>query len=171
MEKATFAGGCFWCIEAAFSNLDGVISAVSGYTGGHKKNPSYEEVCTGTTGHYEAVQITFNPSKISYEEILKVFWSNIDPTDEGGQFADRGSQYRTAIFYHNEEQRKKAEESINKLKKTGKYAKSIATKIIKFKKFYEAEEYHQGYSEKNTERYNDYKEGSGRACYIRARGD
>ena len=165
LEKATFAGGCFWCIEDAFRSLKGVVEALSGYTGGHKENPTYEEVCSGSTGHYEAVQVSFDPSKISYEELLKRFWNQIDPTDQEGQFADRGSQYRTAIFYHSDEQRKKAEESKKNLQK--KFGKPIATSIIKAGKFYKAEEYHQDYSEKNPSHYNAYKEGSGRACYIK----
>lgn len=165
LEKATFAGGCFWCIEDAFRSLKGVVEALSGYTGGHKENPTYEEVCSGSTGHYEAVQVSFDPSKISYEELLKRFWNQIDPTDQEGQFADRGSQYRTAIFYHSDEQRKKAEVSKKNLQK--KFGKPIATSIIKAGKFYKAEEYHQDYSEKNPGHYNAYKEGSGRACYIK----
>lgn len=172
LEKATFAGGCFWCIEDAFKNVEGVVEVVSGYTGGSKENPTYEQVCSGTTGHYEAVQVTFDSSKISFDNLLDIFWSNVDPTDEGGQFADRGPQYRTAIFYHSEEQKKIAEESKKKLEASGKYEKPIAAKIIKFKKFYKAEEYHQDYSEKNPEHYKSYKEGSGRACYIKKmRGD
>ena len=149
LEKATFAGGCFWCIEDAFRNVEGVVEAVSGYTGGHKENPTYEEVCSGNTGHYEAVQVTFDESNVSYEKLLELFWSQIDPTDTEGQFADRGSQYMTAIFYHNKEQRKVAEESKKRLEETGKFDKPIATKIIKAGKFYKAEDYHQEYSEKN----------------------
>ena len=168
-EKATFAGGCFWCIEDAFRGLEGVVEAVSGYTGGHKENPTYEEVCSETTGHYEAVQVTFDPSKISYEDLLERFWSQIDPTDPEGQFADRGSQYRTAIFYHSAEQKRKAEQSKKLLE--NKFGKPIATKIIEFRKFFKAEEYHQEYSEKNPTQYNAYKEGSGMACYIKTRGE
>jgi peptide methionine sulfoxide reductase msrA/msrB len=171
LEKATFAGGCFWCIEDAFRSLKGVVEAVSGYTGGHEENPTYEDVCSRETGHYEAVQVTFDPTKISYEKLLGHFWSQIDPTDQGGQFTDRGSQYRTAIFYHSNEQRKKAEESKKRLENSGKLGKPIATKIIEFKKFYKAEEYHQDYSEKNPSHYSAYKEGSGRACYIKKMRD
>jgi methionine-S-sulfoxide reductase len=164
-ERATFAGGCFWCMEDAFSKLEGVIKVESGYTGGEKDNPTYEDVCSGETGHYEAIQITFDPSKVTYEKLLEIFWENIDPTDEGGQFADRGSQYRTAIFYHSEEQRKDAEKSKSNLEKTkGK----IATSIIKATKFFRAEEYHQDYSKKNASEYNFYKAASGRADYIRS---
>lgn len=167
--KATFAGGCFWCMQNAFKTLDGVVDAVAGYNGGHKEKPTYEEVCSGTTGHYEVVQVTFNPSKISYKELLDFFWKNIDPTDPEGQFADRGSQYRTAIFYHDEEQRKLAEESKKELERSGKLDKPIATQIIKFKKFYKAEEYHQDYSEKNPIQYKLYESGSRRKDYIKKR--
>ena len=167
LEKATFAGGCFWCIEDAFRKLEGVVEAISGYTGGKTENPSYEDVCSGTTGHYEAVQIAFDPEKISYEQLLDWFWKQIDPTDLDGQFADRGMQYRTAIFYHNEEQKNIAENSKRKLEESGKFDKPIATKILKAGKFYKAEKYHQDYSDKNPEHYKAYKEGSGRACYIK----
>jgi peptide methionine sulfoxide reductase msrA/msrB len=163
--KATFAGGCFWCMEDAFSNIEGVIKVESGYTGGEMENPTYEDVCSGKTGHLEAVRITFDPSIISYEKLLQVFWDNIDPNDEGGQFADRGSQYRTAVFYHSEEQRKAAEESKMKMEKTkGK----IATAIVKAVRFFRAEEYHQDYSKKNAPEYNFYKEASGRAEYVKS---
>ena len=162
LERATFAGGCFWCLDAAIRSLNGVIDVVSGYTGGQKENPTYEEVSTGKTGHYEAVQITFAPSKITYDELLDFFWRNVDPTDSGGQFADRGSQYQTAIFYHSEEQRIAAEKSKEKLVKSGKFNKPIATKIIMFTKFYDAEIYHQNYAEKNPIRFKFYKIGSGR---------
>ncbi|MBN1901076.1 peptide-methionine (S)-S-oxide reductase MsrA [Candidatus Sumerlaeota bacterium] len=166
-EKATFAGGCFWCVEAPFENLDGVIEATSGYTGGNRENPTYEEVCAGKTGHYEAVQITFDPAKISYQRLLEVFWRQIDPTDGGGQFADRGSQYKTAIFYHDEEQRKIAEESKNALEKSGKFNAPIATKILPASKFYKAEDYHQNYAKKCPIQYSAYKKGSGRENFIR----
>jgi peptide methionine sulfoxide reductase msrA/msrB len=167
LEKATFAGGCFWCMEDAFQRIEGVIEAVSGYTGGLKENPTYEEVSSGTTGHYEAVQITFDPSKISYEDLLNLFWRQIDPTDEQGQFADRGSQYRTAIFYHSQEQKLLAEKSRQELEKSGKFQKPIVTKIIPFTKFYPAEEYHQDYSSKKALQYKLYKKGSGREDFIR----
>lgn len=166
-EKATFAGGCFWCLDAAIRQIGGVIDVMSGYTGGQKENPTYEEVSSGTTGHYEAVQITFDPSKISYDALLQFFWRNIDPTDPGGQFADRGSQYQTAIFYHNEEQKILAERSKEKLEKSGKFSRPIATKIIPFTKFYEAESYHQNYSEKNPIRFKLYKTASGRESYLK----
>jgi peptide methionine sulfoxide reductase msrA/msrB len=166
-EKATFAGGCFWCVESPFEDMDGVIEAASGYTGGHKENPTYEEVCTGKTGHYEAVQITYDPVKISYKDLLDVFWRQIDPTDGGGQFADRGSQYKTAIFYHNEEQRKIAEESKKALEKSGKFKEPVATQILPATKFYKAEDYHQNYAKKCPIQYSSYKKGSGREKFIK----
>jgi len=162
IKKAIFAGGCFWCIEAAFKELDGVIEAVSGYTGGNKENPTYEEVSTGKTDHYEAVQIIYDPSKISYEKLLDHFWKQIDPTDAKGQFFDKGSQYQTAIFYLNETQKKQAEESKEKLEKSGKFNKPIATKILPASEFYKAEEYHQDYYKKKPIHYQQYKKGSGR---------
>lgn len=167
VEIATVAGGCFWCIEGFLEPMPGVYKVISGYTGGHTKNPTYEEVSTGTTGHYEAAQIYFNPEKISYKKILDAFWWHIDPADTGGQFADRGSQYMTAIFYHNEAQKKIAEESKKKLDASGKFNKPVATKILPFKVFYEAEEYHQDYYKKNAAHYNSYKEGSGRSAFIK----
>src|SRR3972149_5768908 len=138
--KATFAGGCFWCMETPFEKLDGVTEVISGYTGGKKVNPTYEEVSYGGTGHLESVQIIYDPSKITYSELLDVFWKQIDPTDPNGQFVDRGSQYRSAIFYHNDEQKRLAEKSLEELKKSGKYKKEIVTKIIKFSEFYKAED-------------------------------
>ncbi len=171
LEKATFAGGCFWCIEDTFQKIEGVIEAVSGYTGGHKENPTYEEVSSGTTGHYEAVQITFDPSKISYEDLLSLFWRQIDPTDEKRQFADRGSQYRTAIFYHNQEQKLLAEKSRQELEKSGKFQKPVVTQIIPFTKFYQAEEYHQDYASKKSLQYKLYKKGSGREKFIKEEWD
>ncbi len=167
LEKATFAGGCFWCMENAFESLEGVVDAVSGYTGGHKENPTYEEVSSGKTGHYEAVQITFDSTKISYEDLLNHFWIQIDPTDKGGQFADRGSQYRTAIFYHNQKQKTLAQKSKEDLDKSKKFDKPIVTEILPFTKFYKAEEYHQDYSRKETMQYELYKKGSGREKFIK----
>lgn len=166
-EKATFAGGCFWCVESPFEDLDGVIEAVSGYAGGQKENPTYEEVCAGKTGHFEAVQITYDPSRISYKDLLEVFWRQIDPTDAGGQFADRGSQYKTAIFYHDDGQKKVAEESKRDLEKSGKFKEPIATKILPASTFYKAEEYHQNYSRTCPIQYNSYKKGSGREKFIK----
>lgn len=160
--QATFAGGCFWCIEAAFEKLDGVKEAVSGYTGGQKENPTYEEVCSGTTGHLEAVRVTYDPSKIGYRQLLETFWEKIDPTDDRGQFADRGSQYRTAIFYHTPEQKRLAEESKAGLERSGRYDKPIATEIRAAAVFYPAEEYHQDYYRKNAARYEFYHSHSGR---------
>ena len=166
METATFAGGCFWCLESAFDQTPGVRAAVSGYTGGSTANPTYEGVCSGSTGHLEAVQVTYDPSRVSYAELLNVFWKNIDPTDAGGQFVDRGSQYRTAIFYHTEAQKKRAEESKTALQKSGLFGRPIATQIRKAEKFYPAEEYHQDYYRKNALRYRLYKEHSGRERYV-----
>lgn len=167
VEIATVAGGCFWCMEGYLEKIDGVYDVVSGYTGGHTENPTYEEVSSGATGHLEAAQIHFNPEKISYEKILKSFWWTIDPTDNGGQFADRGSQYTTAIFYHNERQKKIAEESKKALEASGKFKSPIATKILPLKVFHPAEEYHQDYYKKNPAHYHSYKELSGRAPFIR----
>lgn len=162
LEKATFAGGCFWCMEPPFQNLDGVVTVLSGYTGGKIKNPSYKETATGKTGHREAVQITYDPGKITYAELLKVFWRNIDPTDEGGQFYDRGTPYKTAIFYHDESQKKLAEKSKMDLQNSNKFKKPIVTEILIASEFYKAEDYHQDFYLKNPLRYNSYKKGSGR---------
>jgi len=167
MEKATFAGGCFWCMEPPFEALEGVSEVVVGYTGGNKDNPSYEEVSAGKTGHFEAIQIIYDASKVSYPELLDVFWKSIDPTDETGQFADKGARYKTAIFYHNAEQKRLAEESKKKLQESGKFTKLIAVKIIKASRFYTAEEYHQNYYKTNPKEYEAYKEGSGRAGYLK----
>jgi len=166
-ETATFAGGCFWCMEQPFDQIDGVIEVVSGYTGGTTKNPTYEQVSTGQTGHYEAVEITFDPAVVSYEMLLAHFWRQIDPTDAYGQFADRGSQYHTAIFYHDEKQKQIAEQSRKNLSKSGKFSKPIAVKILPAVEFYRAEEYHQCYYQKNPEHYERYKKGSGRAAFIK----
>lgn len=156
-EKATFAGGCFWCVQEAFDSLPGVIATVAGYTGGSRESPSYEEVCTGETGHVEALQILYDPQKITYEKLLSVFWHTIDPTDQEGQFADKGKQYRTKIFYHNEKQKHLAEESKKKL-----LIEAVYTEILPAVKFYPAEEYHQEYYRKNPLRYHFYREGCGR---------
>ena len=165
--KATFAGGCFWCMESPFEKLKGVIDVVSGYTGGHKENPNYKEVSTGGTGHVEAVQILFDPSQITYPELLEIFWKQVDPTDPGGQFVDRGGQYLAAIFYHSEEQRVLAEKSKKALEKSGIYEKPIVTKILKASKFYKAEDYHQDYHKKNPLRYKLYRFHSGRDKYLK----
>lgn len=166
LEVATLAGGCFWCIASDFEQVSGVAKVISGYTGGHKENPTYEEVSTGKTGHYEAVQVYYDPSKVSYEQILDVFWRHIDPMDAGGQFADRGPQYRTAIFYHDEEQKRIAERSKEDLEKSGRFKKPIVTQIVKFSRFYEAEFYHQDYHKKNPYRYKLYRLGSGRDQFL-----
>ncbi|MBE9503828.1 MAG: peptide-methionine (R)-S-oxide reductase MsrB [Proteobacteria bacterium] len=166
LEVATFAGGCFWCMEPPFEKLEGVGNVVSGYTGGHKTDPAYEEVSAGTTGHTEAIQVFYDPHKISYQELLNVFWRQIDPTDGGGSFVDRGSQYRSGIFYHNEEQKREAELSKANLDESGRYSKPIVTEITKFEKFYNAEDYHQDYYNKNPIRYKYYRYGSGRDKYI-----
>jgi len=166
IQTAIFAGGCFWCMEPPYDDLPGIISTTVGYTGGQVENPTYEEVSTGETGHAEAVKIVFDSTKISYAELLKVFWRNIDPTNPFGQFADRGSQYRTAIFYLDEDQKKAAEQSKKELEESGKFKDPIVTQIVKASEFYEAEEYHQEFYKKNPLRYNSYKVGSGRAGYL-----
>ncbi len=165
-EKATFAGGCFWCMVKPFDSYEGIESVMSGYTGGDLPNPTYEQVCSETTGHYEAVQITFQPDVFPYEKLLDVFWTQIDPTDAGGQFFDRGQSYQTAIFYHSEEQRLAAEKSKQELNNSGKFEKPVATKILPAKPFYLAETYHQDYYKKNPSHYNRYSVGSGRAGFI-----
>ncbi|UNL85831.1 peptide-methionine (S)-S-oxide reductase MsrA [Priestia koreensis] len=166
-ELATFAGGCFWCMVKPFDEQPGIISVVSGYTGGHKENPSYEDVCSETTGHYEAVQITFDPDVFPYEKLLTLYWQQIDPTDRGGQFADRGESYRTAIFYHNDQQKEAAEKSKQQLAENGPFSDPIVTDILPAQPFYEAEEYHQGYYKKNPIRYSMYRKGSGRERFLK----
>lgn len=165
-EKATFAGGCFWCMVKPFDTLPGIESVVSGYTGGDKPNPTYEEVCTNQTGHVEAVQITFQPDLFPYDRLLDVYWSQIDPTDAGGQFYDRGASYAPIIFTHTEEQRQAAEQSKQNLQASGKFSKPIAVEIRDAKPFYAAEGYHQDYYKKNPAHYNRYSIGSGRAAFI-----
>jgi len=164
---ATFAGGCFWCMVKPFETWPGIVSVVSGYTGGHTVNPTYEEVCSETTGHVEAVQITFDPAIISYEQVLAVFWQQIDPTDADGQFYDRGSSYRTAVFVHSEEQRQVAEASKLALAASGRFDREIVTPILSAAPFYPAEEYHQGYHTKNPTHYSRYRVSSGRDAFIR----
>lgn len=166
LEKATFAGGCFWCMVTPFEELPGIHSIVSGYTGGHTENPTYEEVCTDRTGHAEAVQITFDPAVFPYKKLLELFWQQIDPTDPGGQFYDRGSSYRTAIFYHNEKQREEAEQSKRELERSGRFDKPIATEIVPASAFYPAEEHHQDYHRKQPAHYKRYRTGSGRDAFI-----
>ncbi len=165
-EKATFAGGCFWCMEPPFEKLAGVISVTSGYTGGTQENPSYDDVSAGLTNHLEAVQILFDPVKISYAELLEVFWRNIDPTDPEGQFVDEGAQYRTAIFFHDENQRQLAETSKQELAVSGRFDEPIVTQIRPAMPFYPAEEYHQDYYKKNPVRYKFYRFHSGRDRFI-----
>jgi len=167
LQKATFAGGCFWCMEPPFEKLVGVVDVTSGYTGGHKVNPTYEEVSSGVTGHYEAIQVTYDPEKIRYELLLDTFWRSTDPTDAGGSFVDRGQQYGSAIFYHNEEQMRLAELSKEKLEKSGIFDKPIVTKILKVEVFYKAEDYHQDYYKKNPIRYKYYRAGSGRDRFLK----
>ncbi len=162
LKTATFAGGCFWCMEPPFDKIDGVISTTSGYTGGQTKNPTYEEVSSGGTGHAESVQIVFDPTKVSYEQLLDVFWQNIDPFTPNGQFCDHGRQYRTAIFYHSEEQKRLAEASKRALEQSGRFTKPIVTEIVPAGEFYKAEEYHQDYYQKNPLRYKFYRYNCGR---------
>ena len=164
---ATFAGGCFWCMQPPFDHLPGIVKTTVGYTGGQIANPTYEQVCTGKTGHIEAIQVEYDPQKVSYEALLKVFWHNINPTTRDGQFADRGTQYRTVIYTHTPEQKKAAQASKAALEASGKFKEPIATTIEPAKTFYPAEEYHQCYYKRNPTHYEAYKEGSGRADYIR----
>lgn len=164
---ATFAGGCFWCMVSPFDKMPGIRKVVSGYTGGTVENPTYEQVCSGSTGHFEAVQITYDPAVISYEQLLQLFWQQIDPTDAGGQFADRGQSYAPAIFYHDELQRRLAEESKQQLAQSGRFQKPIAALILPAKPFYPAEEYHQDYYKKNPLRYQYYRAASGRAKFTK----
>jgi len=167
LEKATFAGGCFWCMEHPFEKMDGVQSVVSGYAGGNLENPTYEDVSSGSSGHLEVVQITFDPKKISYETLLNVFWQQIDPTDDGGSFVDRGSQYGSAIFYHTEIQKSLAENAKKALDRSGVFKDPVATVIRPLDTFYPAETYHQDYYKKNPLRYKFYRGGSGRDSFIK----
>jgi peptide-methionine (S)-S-oxide reductase len=160
--RATFAGGCFWCMEPPYDKLDGVISTTSGYAGGDVPNPTYQQVISGRTGHLEVMQVLYDPSRISYEELLEVFWPNIDPTDGGGQFCDRGEQYTTAVFYHNEEQRRLAEASLEEVKASTDFAMPIVTDIRPLETFYPAEEYHQDYYIKSSLQYRFYRTACGR---------
>jgi len=161
-QTATFAGGCFWCTESDFKSLPGVLAVVSGYTGGFQAHPTYHQVCSGKTGHAEAVQVYYNPDQVNYATLLNHFWRMIDPTDAGGQFVDRGSQYRTAIFYHDDEQKRLAEQSLARLNQSKRFAKPVATAIVPLTDFYPAEEYHQDYDKKSPERYHAYRTHSGR---------
>ncbi len=166
LEVATLAGGCFWCVEAPFEKYDGISKVISGYAGGEEENPTYKEVASGQTSHVEAVQVYFDPEVISYDEILDIFWKQFDPTDKGGSFNDRGSQYESAIFYHSSNQLVVAENSKNRLDKSGRYDKPVITPIKEFTTFYPAEDYHQDFYKKSPERYYGYKKGSGRSDYI-----
>lgn len=166
LEKATFAGGCFWCMEPAFDITEGVVETVVGYTGGSVKNPTYEQVSEGTTGHVEAIEVTFDPAKVSYEDLLEIYWENVDPFDAEGQFADKGSQYLTAIFYHGDSQREAAERSRHKLAERFP-GQQVATRILPAAPFYPAETYHQDYYKKNEGHYTRYKYGSGRVSRLK----
>jgi len=168
-ERATaiFAGGCFWCEETAFEGLDGVLSVTSGYTGGQTKNPTYEQVSAGWTGHAESVEVLYDPAKISYERLLEIFWHNVDPLQRDGQFCDHGTQYRSAIFYRDESQRKAAEDSKRKLEEQPRFNGKIATQIVPASIFYPAEEYHQQFYKKSPLRYQTYRLGCGRDARLR----
>ncbi len=168
MGKATFAGGCFWCVEAPFEKLPGVQEVLSGYTGGHVDDPSYKQVTTGTTGHLEAVQVTYEPEEISYGELVDAFWKMFDPTDAGGSFYDRGEQYTSAIFYHDEAQRVAAEASKKALDESDRFNKPVVTPILAAEEFFVAEDYHQDYYKKEPAQYNRYRAGSGRDRFIDA---
>jgi peptide-methionine (S)-S-oxide reductase len=162
-EKATFAGGCFWCMEPPFDELPGVTSTTSGYTGGRTKNPTYEQVSAGITGHAESVEVLFDPAKITYARLLDVFWKNIDPLTANRQFCDSGTQYRSGIYYHTEEQKRLADASKKALEDSGRFKQPLVTEIVAATAFYRAEEYHQDYYKKNPIRFNYYKYGCGRA--------
>ena len=165
LAKATFAAGCFWCVEPPFDELNGVISTISGYTGGNKKNPTYEEVSAGGTGHTEAMQVTFDPKLVSYEKLLEVYWKNVDPFDGGGQFCDRGNQYRPGIYYHSEAQKEAAEKS--RKKRSSLTKRRIAVEIEQMTEFYPAEDYHQNYYQRNPIRYKFYRYSCGRDKRLR----
>ena len=166
LEKATFAGGCFWCMEPPFDELAGVVSTTSGYTGGQKKNPTYEEVSSGRTGHAEAVQVVYDPNKVTYAKLLEVFWRNVDPTVKDRQFCDSGNQYRTAIFYYSDKQKREAESSRAQLEKTKPFKAAIVTPVQAAGDFWPAEEYHQDYYKKNPVRYKFYSTSCGRAARL-----
>lgn len=161
-EKATFAGGCFWCMEKPFDELPGVVTTISGYTGGKTRLPTYKQVSAGKTGHYEAIQITYDPKKITFKELLAVFWVNIDPVDETGQFCDKGPMYRSAIFYHSADQKLAAENSIEALNRRGILPEKVKTPLLAATTYYPAEDYHQDYYKKNPWRYKLYRKGCGR---------
>lgn len=165
-KTAVFAGGCFWCMVKPFDSLDGIEQVLSGYTGGHVENPTYEEVCSGTTGHTEAVEITYDPSKMSYEELVNIYWQQTDPTDASGQFADRGDSYRPVIFYENAEEKAIAEQSKRELDASGRFTKPIVVSIEEKETFYPAEDYHQDFYKKNNAHYTRYRKGSGRDDFL-----
>ena len=165
--KATFAGGCFWCVEEAFDKVPGVVSTISGYMGGQTKNPTYEQVSTGRTGHTEVVQVEYDPKRVSYDKLLDVFWRNIDPTQKDAQFCDHGSQYRSGIFFHDAEQRRLAEASKGALAKNKPFKGEIVTEVTQASQFYAAEDYHQDYYLKNPVRYKFYKTGCGREARLK----
>jgi len=167
LKTAVVAGGCFWCMEGPFEQMDGVEEAVAGYIGGDLQNPTYEQVSTGATGHREGVMIYYDPALVSYEQLLEKFWAQIDPTDPGGQFADRGSQYKTAIFYSDDGEKQIAESSKQALGDSGRYKEPIVTDILPMSTFYPAEDYHQDYYIHSSERYNRYKKGSGREDFVK----
>ncbi len=167
-ERATFAGGCFWCVEVPFEGVPGVVSAVSGYSGGHDPDPTYQEVCSGTTGHTESVQVTFDPAVITYDDLLQIFWRQINPTDAGGQFVDRGTQYRSEIFAHDDAQRAAAEASKQALAESGRFDGEIVTAVTPFERFFPAEEYHQDFYKKDPDRYYSYRKGSRRDAYLKS---
>ncbi len=164
--KATFAGGCFWCMEEAYDKVPGVIATVSGFMGGHVKNPTYEQVTAGRSGHAEVVQVEYDPAKVSYARLLEVYWRNVDPTQKDGQFCDHGPHYRTAIFFHDDEQRRLAEASRAALQKNKPFKEAIMTEVTKSSEFYPAEGYHQNFHQKNPTRYKFYKTGCGREARL-----
>ncbi len=164
---AVFAGGCFWCEETAFEGVPGVVAVISGYTGGQVPNPTYEQVSSGVTGHAESVQVIYDPSKITYEKLLDIFWHNVDPFQGNGQFCDHGNQYRSAIFYKDEAQRKAAEESKARLEEEPRFKGKIVTQIVPASRFYPAEEYHQDFYKKNPVRYYSYRTGCGRDARLK----
>ncbi len=166
LSTATFAGGCFWCVEAGFEKLDGVAEVISGYSGGPEASANYQKVCSGTSGHFEAIEVQYDPKVISYDALLDAFWRQIDPTDAGGSFYDRGPQYQSAIFYQNEAEKTAAEKSKAALVESGFFKEGIATQIIALEQFYHAEDYHQDYYKTNSAHYKRYRRGSGRDEYI-----
>lgn len=167
-RTAVFAGGCFWCTASDFESLPGVLAVISGYTGGAPANPTYHEVCSGQTGHAEAVQVVYDPDRVSYTSLLERFWRMIDPTDAGGQFVDRGSQYRTAVFYADGEQKRLAEASLDALERSGRFKRPVVTEILPLNRFYPAEDDHQDYHRKQPARYQTYRAHSGRDRFLEA---